>query len=152
MLIVYIIKGTDFKPYTREIVSLEEYCAKINNGYDWSSEYKDKGYVEIFETTINFDNLGYWSFEHDLCNISVPKATEKMRAVLEELKSKGFFTAIPDPDNDNWFFGQKKQLTRIFCTEPLPDNEKIPILMYHLTEVLKIAEKYDENYYFFTSY
>ena len=144
---ICVINGKDFKMYQQPIISLHDYA----NG---NLAEPPQEYVEYFDSmTSNFNDLDIWNDYNDLYGKNAVEVANRLKTVLTEMTADGYTEYQPTPDQDlfmTWQFGHYKIPNSCIPGE-LPSFSRHCILLYHLERLLKIAEQYDETFYFYTN-
>ena len=149
---IYITKNKNIKPEIK-IISIEDYFVNRLTGIDTN------GCSRIFDDmTGNFESLNIWNSETNLNGKNANTVKNKIKLILEDLQSKGYESRkLTKEDEESftiplWMFGHKESKNGKIYGEDyidLPDDERIPILMFHLRNIYDICNKYDENYFCF---
>lgn len=135
------------------IISIQDFANGGQTSFSSLEDGKDDNVVDVFDDpTGNFDMLGYWSSETDLDKQSSEQVLERVRGALQKLESEGVVERKLTPDEDascllpKWWFGTRPK-PGAFHTEPLPVEDKKPILMFHLRNIEKAAGEWPRHFF-----
>lgn len=136
---IYIFpQGIPFKqPPHQRIVGLDEYLSGI-------SGMPDSGDYDVFEDwTSNFEDLKHWSSEEYTDGKTVGGVKKAIETTMGRLNDAGYKTReLTDKDEESattpsWLFGHAPGPG---WTVNLADEERIPCLMFHLTNLYALLE------------
>ena len=145
---ICITEGKEFQKPEHRIISLNEFV-------DGETGIDQKTNVFVLnDMTTNFTDLGYWDSEKDLDGKNVREVETRIQEIIMDLQKKGFIIrtlTLEDEESitiPSWMWGHKRKRLGLI-SQNLSDKKRISILMFHLNNLLKIAQEYSDDYYFF---
>jgi hypothetical protein len=126
--------------FERSIVSIKSYAEGETGIND-----DDPSILEAFDDyTLNFEDLGYWNARDDLDGKTLAEVTIALESAIERLRAEGV-VARKSPSGmfllPCWWFGMKR-VPGSCMPELGPPEERKPVIMMHLQDLLETAKEY----------